>query len=254
MTRRPRAVVRTAVGVALVMMGAIATAPAWAASDAGTGTPLSVTISDGSTPTPTSSGAAGGGVSGSGSTSGGSRGGGVTTGTSVGGGAGTGGTPVSGQSSPGETSVGGGLYVGGLNGSGTPQLDPSDGRVDVWFTVRNASTTAIDASATFWMDAPVFVIRIDSDDVAIPALQPGETRVVSATLHGAGQWTLLSTHVTFTPPDTVDGAALTPVTRDALILLFPWLAVMIAVVLVMAVLVVRVTRSALSAVPAVAAS
>lgn len=235
------------------MMGAIAAAPVWAASDAGTGTPLSVTISDGSTPAASSSGTAGGAVPNPAATSGGSRGGGASTGASVGGG-GTGGAPVRGEAAAGETSVGGGLYVGGLNGSGTPQLDPSDGRVDVWFTVRNASTSPIDASATFWMDAPIFVIRIDSDDVAIPALQPGESRVVSATLRGAGQWTLLSTHVTFTPPDTVDGAALTPVTRDALVLLFPWLAVMIAVVVIVAVLVVRATRSALAAVPAVAAS
>lgn len=143
------------------------------------------------------------------------------------------------------------LYVGGLNGNTFPDFNPADGTVDLWFTVRNASTSVIDASAQFSIDGAVFSNRLDTvSDVPIAALQPGETRVVSAELHGAGQWTLLSGHVTLTPPDSVDGTALSPVTRDGLFLLFPWLIVVLIVVLVISWVIVRVVRDALPPVPA----
>ena len=152
-------------------------------------------------------------------------------------------------------SVGGGLFVGGLNGNGMPAVNPADGTVDMWFTVRNSSTKPVDATADFWMEGTVFSNRLDArDGVPITALQPGETRVVAATLSGAGQWTLVSAHVTFTPPETVDAAAATSVTRDALVLVFPWLIVLVAVAIALALAIVRVVRAALPPVPAAAVS
>ncbi|WP_295786010.1 hypothetical protein [uncultured Microbacterium sp.] len=263
--RRARASLRPALALALAVVGALgAAAPALAASGPESGTPLTVSITDGSTPAPSSGAATGtsaGGSSSGGSTSGGSssngsavsRGAGATTGGS-GAGAGDAGAGTAGQSTPaGEVNVGGGIYVGGLNGAGAPSVNPVDGTVDLWFTVRNASSTAVDATAAFWMDAPVFSTRLDgTGDVAITGLQPGESRVVSATLHGAGQWTLVSTHVSFTPPETVGGQAASAVTRDAFVLVFPWLLVLVAVVLALSVLVARVVRSALPPAPVAA--
>lgn len=255
MSRRRTIALRVVVGVFLVVAAAGATAPAVASDSPEDGTTLSVTITDGSTPTPSASpsGSTPGGA-GSGSPVGGSNGG-SRPGGAVSGGSGTGGAPGGGTTTPqttpsGEVSVAGMLYVGGLNGTTLPSLNPTDGTVDLWFTVRNASTSVVDASAQFWIDGAVFSNRLDTaSEVPITGLQPGETRVVSASLHGAGQWTLVSGHVTLTPPDSVDGTALTPVTHDGLFLVFPWLILSLLVVGVVAWVIVRVVRDALPPVP-----
>lgn len=236
-----------AAGVAIAFLvlsgspGASASTPA--PDDAGT---LSVTITDGSTPTPTptpatsSPPAAGGSNSPAGSVP---AGGGAPAPVPVPA-AGSGSSPTGGGApAANEVSLAGMVYVGGLNSSATPEVDPAGGVVDVWFSVRNAASTPIDATADFWMDTGVFPQRLDAvDGVAIAALQPGETRVVSARLRHGGQWTLLSTHVTLTPPESVDGVALTPVTRDALTLLFPWVITGLVVLAGLGVLVVQILR------------
>jgi hypothetical protein len=155
----------------------------------------------------------------------------------------------SGGPAPGEVSLGGMLYLGGLNSAVALSANPGEGDVTMWFTLRNASKSAIDATADFWMDH-VFGGRVDSaDGVAISALQPGETRVVTAQLHHAGQWTLLDAHVTLTPPESVDGTPLTPVTRDATILVFPWLIVSAIALVVIAYFVLRALRAAVPVPP-----
>ncbi|BAJ75603.1 hypothetical protein MTES_2639 [Microbacterium testaceum StLB037] len=231
------------VAVALLVLagstGASATTPS--PNDSGT---LSVTITDGSTPTPTPSASASPPASGGSSPAGSSSGGGARPVPAPVSGAGSGnGSSGGGTSAANEVSLAGMVYVGGLNASATPELDPAGGVVEVWFSVRNAASTPIDATADFWMDTGIFPQRLDAvDDVAIAGLQPGETRVVSARLRHGGQWTLLSTHVTLTPPESVDGVALTPVTRDALTLLFPWVVTGLAVLAGLAVLVVQIVR------------
>lgn len=230
-----------AAGVAVALLalagstGASATTPS--PDDSGT---LSVTITDGSTPTPSSPAsppASGGSTGPAGSAPAGSRPVPVS-------GPGSGSGPTGGGSTAAnEVSLAGMVYVGGLNASATPEVDPNGGVVEVWFSVRNAASTPIDATADFWMDTGIFPQRLDAvDDVAIAGLQPGETRVVSARLRHGGQWTLLSTHVTLTPPESVDGVALTAVKRDALTLLFPWVLTGLAVLAGLALLVVQIVR------------
>lgn len=236
-----RRVAAAGIALALVVLAGSGAASASASPTDDPGT-LSVTITDGSTatPSPPVSPAATGGSS----VPGGSVPAGGTrpvplpaTGSSGSGGGGV--APAS------EVSVAGMVYVGGLNASAFPEPDPTAGIVDVWFTVRNAASTPIDATADFWMDAGMFSQRLDAvDGVQVTALQPGESRVVSARLRHGGQWTLLSTHVTLTPPESVDGVALTPVTRDALTLLFPWViaaAVLLGGLVVLVVQIVRVS-------------
>lgn len=261
---RRRASQRLVLSLAFASVAAVSFAVPAFASDADSGTPLTVTITDGSTPSPSSSSPSTGsgpasGASLGGSSTGGARGAGGSAG--VGGSTGTGtssdpGTTPAGQTTPAnEVSAGGGLFVSGLNGDGMPAVNPADGTVDMWFTVRNASTQPVDAAADFWMEGTVFSNRLDSrDDVPITALQPGETRTVAATLSGAGQWTLVSAHVTFTSPETEDAAAATSVTRDALVLVFPWLIVLVAIAIVLAFAIVRVVRAALPPAPTAVAS
>ncbi|KTR96730.1 hypothetical protein NS220_00760 [Microbacterium testaceum] len=238
-------VAATGVALALLVLAGSTGASASTPSPEDSGT-LSVTITDGSTPTPTTTPSASASTPASGGSgpAGSSSGGGArpvpvpVSGT----GSGTGSTG-GGTSATSEVSIAGMVYVGGLNASATPELDPAGGVVEVWFSVRNAASTPIDATADFWMDTGIFPQRLDAvDDVAIAGLQPGETRVVSARLRHGGQWTLLSTHVTLTPPESVDGVALTPVTRDALALLFPWVITGLVVLAGLAVLVVQIVR------------
>lgn len=122
-----------------------------------------------------------------------------------------------------EVSLGGVLFVGGLAGGYSPSLNPLAGQLQVWFTVRNASESTIDATADFWLEGP-FGNRISHvDDVKVDALEPGEKRTISATLTGVGQWTFVSAHTKFTPPAQVDNAELSSFTRDANVFAPPWL-------------------------------
>ena len=122
-----------------------------------------------------------------------------------------------------EVSLGGVLFVGGLAGGYSPSLNPLAGQLQVWFTVRNASESTIDATADFWLEGP-FGNRISQvDDVEVVAMEPGEKRTISATLTGVGQWTFVTVHTTFTPPAQVDTAQLSPYTRDANVFAPPWL-------------------------------
>ncbi len=189
---------------------------------------LSVTITDDTTPTPTpSSTAPAPGSSGGGSPGGGgSSGGGAST---AGGGAG--GPGGAGGSAGGdEVSVAGMLYVGGLTAETALSPDPGQGFVTLTFRVRNAAQSPVDASARFRLTSAVFGNELDAvEDVPIAGLAPGETRVVTAQLSHAGQWTVLTGHMTFTPPDAVDGVGMSPVTRETQIFLFPWLGAAVVV-------------------------
>ena len=236
-----RAVVVLVVG-AFVFSGASAAAGATddTVDDQGN---LTVTVTDGSTPTPTPSGAVAGSGLGSGGTTGGGSGYGGSSGSNGGttGGGTTGGT--TGTTTPGTTGTAGAagiLTMGGLTTSPSISVDPLGGTVRMWFTVRNESKSVIDGAARFWMTSWLFGIPLDEQTVAVGALQPGESRVVSAELHGAGQWTLVDTHVTLTPPETIDGTEVKPITRDALVFVFPWLLVAAAGVALLGILAARV--------------
>jgi hypothetical protein len=117
--------------------------------------------------------------------------------------------------------LGGVVFISGLTSTNDPSINPLAGSLTTRFTVRNVSDDALDASAKFWI-TNVFGAKISSHAVKIANLKAGETRVVDASLPGVGQWTLLTTHMTFTPPAEVDGVALVPVTRDAMVFAAPW--------------------------------
>jgi hypothetical protein len=136
----------------------------------------------------------------------------------------TSGGPTSSTSSPpsDETSIGGVLYISGLSMAYTPSINPFDGHVDMRFTVRNAYKKALDAHASFWVTA-WFGNRVGRQvEVSVPDIQPGETRAVTASVHGVGQWGILNGHVTFVPPKSLDSVTLNAVTRTGTIVYIPW--------------------------------
>jgi hypothetical protein len=117
--------------------------------------------------------------------------------------------------------LGGVVFISGLTSTNEPSINPLAGSLTTRFTVRNVSDDALDASAKFWI-TNIFGAKISSHSVKIADLEAGETRVVDADLPGVGQWTLLTTHMTFTPPAEINGVTLVPVTRDAMAFAPPW--------------------------------
>jgi hypothetical protein len=117
--------------------------------------------------------------------------------------------------------LGGKLFIGGLSSRYTWSSNPLAGDVDVSFTVRNVSKETFSSSVHFWVDGP-FANRLDvATRVKVADLKPDESRVVEATLSGIGQWSFVQTHATFTPPETVEGVAMTPVTRSQFLVVPP---------------------------------
>jgi hypothetical protein len=58
--------------------------------------------------------------------------------------------------------------------------------------------------------------------VSVPDIQPGETRAVTASVHGVGQWGILNGHATFVPPKSLDSVTLNAATRTGTIVYIPW--------------------------------
>ena len=114
------------------------------------------------------------------------------------------------------------LFISGLTMSYTPSINPFDGRVDMRFTVRNAYKKAVDGKAIFWVTAWFGNTVGHQVEVAVPDIKPGETRLVTATIRGVGQWGILTGHATFIPPKSLDQVTLTAVTRTGTIVYVPW--------------------------------
>lgn len=141
----------------------------------------------------------------------------------------------------GELAVAGGLYLGDLNASASPTLNPFEGSTELWFTVRNRSQETVDAAADFSL-ANVFGGRLSIARVEITALKPGESRVVSTVLPGSGQWPVVVGRATFTPPSVIDGQQTAAADRAVTVFVFPWLLLIGGVLLVVGLIILRVTR------------
>jgi len=101
--------------------------------------------------------------------------------------------------------------------------NPAQGSVAVSYTVRNLSHSTIGATSRFWLTNAVGATVSQREGISLSGLKPGKTRVISATLDGVGQWTVLRAHATLTPPSTVDGRPVKPITRDSFVFVPPWL-------------------------------
>ncbi|SKC53581.1 hypothetical protein [Okibacterium fritillariae] len=120
-----------------------------------------------------------------------------------------------------EVDLGGGLFAGGISTSYIPSLNPFTGEVDVKVGVRNASKSTIDLAADFWLGGPFGNRLGGSGTVTVTGLKPGEKRIVSAVVPGAGQWGIVNAHATITPPAQIDGVDTKKVQRDAMVVIPP---------------------------------
>lgn len=141
--------------------------------------------------------------------------------------------------------IAGGLYLGDINGSSRPTLNPFEGKADLWVTLRNLSTETITASAEFSI-VSVFGSPIADSRVAVTDLKPGETRVVGTTLSGTGQWPLVTGRVTVDPPDVIAGQQTAPVTRETVVFVLPWLGLIGLVLVGLAVVLLRLSARVVS--------
>jgi hypothetical protein len=118
-------------------------------------------------------------------------------------------------------SVGGILFVSGLTSRYLWSPNPGRSAVELRLTVRNVSKSTFDTKLRFWVTT-TFGARVSgADGIRVLDLKPNETRVIRATLGGLGQWTVLQAHAILTPPKMVDGTPLSPISRDAFILVPP---------------------------------
>lgn len=115
------------------------------------------------------------------------------------------------------------LAMSGLTASVSPSFAPDNGTVTLIFTVRNTSATPFDSTARFWITNAVGARIADQRGVEVKGLAAGETRRVKATFGALGQHTMLTGYVKLTPPKSVEGQKLSPLTRNTLIVLPPLL-------------------------------
>jgi hypothetical protein len=120
--------------------------------------------------------------------------------------------------------LGGKLFISGLSSNSVGSINPFAGEIVATFTVRNISTETFDSSVRFWADGP-FGNELSQVRVKIDELKPDESRTVTGTLTGIGQWTFIQVHAAYTPPKTLDGIELASATRDQFVFVPPWLVV-----------------------------
>ena len=118
--------------------------------------------------------------------------------------------------------VGGVLFVSGVRTAYHGSWAPLGGTLHVELTVRNASTQVVDASASIGATTLLGIDLGGADTIAVRGLNPGEIRTIRADIGGVGQWGALRAHVTVTPPATMSGVTLSPLTRDTWVVVPPW--------------------------------
>jgi hypothetical protein len=178
---------------------------------------ITVTVAPDSSGDGSAGGSQGGGSPQGGSSSGGSN---VGSGDSP---AGTASADASPAPSSGGSSLGGIVFVSGLGSRYLWSVNPLDTRVRLTIIVRNDSRSMFSAKSLFWIETPVGSRFGEDSAIPISRLKPGETRTIETIIGGVGQWTVLHAHVKLTPPRTVDGTTLKPVTRDSFVLVPPLL-------------------------------
>ncbi|SFH79225.1 hypothetical protein SAMN05216274_11543 [Cryobacterium levicorallinum] len=127
--------------------------------------------------------------------------------------------------------LGGVFYLSGLVGSAASVVGPEGGDITLAFTAKNVTSWPLSADLRFWLENSVGMDVAHPTDSRVIDLEPGQTKTVSITLSDVGQWGVLNAHMTFTPPDTVNGAVLTPVTRDTLVILPPYFVMLVVGIL-----------------------
>lgn len=143
-----------------------------------------------------------------------------------------------------EFDLGGLIFISGVTSDYVWSINPLGGESHAQFTVHNVSTETIDGAANFSIIGPFGNEISRVDDVPITALKPDESRVIDTTFTGLSQWAFFTTHATLVPPATVEGVALTPVTRDGFMFVLPWFLLVLLILGIGTYSVVRIIREA----------
>ncbi|MHC5797377.1 hypothetical protein ACVXZ4_14590 [Lacisediminihabitans sp. FW035] len=210
----------TAALAVTLVLGGISAAGIASADDIDGGSGLTVTVG----PTDQNGGDSALGNTGSGSNGGTGAGSGVSGGVGAGNPGPTPSLTPSSTPKPGDLDLGGVLYLSGVTSEYVWSINPAHSAVLLHLTLRNVSKTTFSSSARFWIDTTLGNTVSDVKGVRIDRLRPNETRIVTVLMDGLGQWTVLHAHATVTPPKSVDGVTLQPVTRDSYIFVPPLLA------------------------------
>lgn len=127
-------------------------------------------------------------------------------------------------------SMAGLFYVSAAHTTPSLTIHPNGGEVKIVLSIRNVAGETIDGAARFWINTAWGWQMSEVVEEQVLALAPGETRELTATLPGPGQWTFYQAHAEFLPPATVDGVDLKPIVRAENTMVFPLFSVGIAAI------------------------
>ena len=129
---------------------------------------------------------------------------------------------------PQSESMAGLIYVSAARTAPRFSLHPDGGEVAIVLSLRNVASETVDGTARFWITTAWGWGASEPVEVEVTALAPGETRELTATLPGPGQWAFYQAHAEYTPPATVDGVDLAAITRTEFLFILPLFALGVA--------------------------
>lgn len=129
---------------------------------------------------------------------------------------------------PQSESMAGLIYVSAAHTAPRLSLHPDGGEVAIVLSLRNVASETVDGTARFWITTAWGWGASEPVEVEVTALAPGETRELTATLPGPGQWAFYQAHAEYTPPATVDGVDLAAITRTEFLFILPLFALGVA--------------------------
>jgi hypothetical protein len=143
-----------------------------------------------------------------------------------------GGSAASGYLGPDPFNLGGVFYMGRLTAvadyAKSGYASPS---AKLEFAVRNVSPEVVPATAHFRVKNWLGMIVAEVPRYQFVGMESGETRLVTAVLHGIGQWGSYTADMVFTPPETVNGGESVSFRRDASFVAFSLSATVLALVI-----------------------
>jgi hypothetical protein len=139
-----------------------------------------------------------------------------------------------------------GLSITSISSSYDAELNPFAGRTSLTYTVTNTGNVSLGANVVSRVRG-IFGIPLSGTEAdAVPELLPGETRTITSTVTGVGQWLYLNPTIDLVA--TIDADALNPgplpnVQRDTTLFVVPWMFLALLVLGALVWLVLRRRRS-----------
>jgi hypothetical protein len=126
--------------------------------------------------------------------------------------------------------LGGVLTVSGVTAHPAFSAAPGGGETVLELTLKNVSAYAVNSSLRFWLQNALGATIAEVSNIAVTEQASGETRTVAVIMSDIGQYGVYNAFVTLTPPESVGGTSLTPLTRDAPMFVLPIFLLLVLVV------------------------